>query len=63
MEWISVEDYFPPFGVRVLATDGMDVEIMLYYGVYKGAHEWSSYTANTLDVTDWMRLPEPPNEV
>ena len=57
MEWISIKDKFPALGVRVLATDGMDVEIMIYYGHYKECPEWSSYVCNTLDVTHWMPLP------
>jgi hypothetical protein len=57
MKWISIDDRLPVGGARLLVTDGVDVEIMIYYGEYKGAHEWSSYTHNTLDVSHWMPLP------
>ena len=63
MEWIDIE-IAPPieFG-SYLVTDGEDIQIMNYYGLYKGAHDWSSYVNNTLNVTYLMPLPSLPEEI
>lgn len=62
MKWINVNSQVPECATKCLATDGIDIEIMMFYGDYKGAHEWSSSNYNTLDVTHWMPLPIPPQE-
>lgn len=60
MKWIDVEKQLPEEGQKVLASDGEDVEIMIYFGTHKGYQEWSSYNCMTIDVHYWMPLPEPP---
>lgn len=59
---MDVEDEVPDPGTRCLCTDGEDTEIMIYYGMNKDIHDWSSHNCNILDVKHWMPLPEPPNE-
>lgn len=60
--WVSVDFALPPWNDKYLATDGEEIQIMVYFG--KDRHgeqgEWSSYECNTLDVTHWMALPELP---
>ena len=58
-EWISIEES-QPTECKVLATDGIDIEVMYYWGTYKGGHDWSSLRGITLDVTHWMTLPNLP---
>lgn len=60
MEWININDREPEDVARCLVTDGEVVDIMVYYGPYKGVQEWTSFTCQTLDVTHWMPLPKPP---
>ena len=62
--WISVTDYMPPFGDRILLTDGV--------GVWEGYLSYSTgFMRNTglsikdifdTEVTHWMRLPLPPED-
>ena len=63
MKWIDITKEAPSEGgCLYLVTDGEDVEVMAYFGTYKGAHDWGSYNCNTIDVTHWIPLPAiPPN--
>lgn len=54
--WTKCEDSLPPAGKRVLATDGLWVEVMWY----KGQGNWGSLSLMALDITHWMDIPEPP---
>lgn len=62
MTWIDCKQKLPESGAEYLATDGHDVEVMTYFGTYKGHPEWSSYRCNTLHVTHWMEIPKPPDK-
>ncbi len=57
MEWISVKERLPETSQKVLVTDGEDLDIMRYFGEYKGSPDWDH---GTLDVTHWMPIPAPP---
>lgn len=61
-EWISVKDRLPESDGHYLCTDGNEIQIMAYFGEYKGSYDWSSYMSNTIDVTHWMPLPKAPEE-
>jgi hypothetical protein len=58
MEWIDISVSAPTEFGSYLVTDGSDIQIMNYYGQYKGCHDWSSYVCNSLNVTHWKPLPE-----
>lgn len=62
--WKKVEDEMPESGARVLAVNMDDekpyVDTLVYLGIYKDMHEWSSYICNTFDPTHWMPYPELP---
>lgn len=60
MDWISCDNYMPNESGKFLVTDGKDVEVMYYFGDYKGLHDWSSYYGNTINVSHWQELPELP---
>jgi len=60
MNWISVDHSLPHEFGAYLCTDGKDIEIMYYFGEYKGSGTWSHYL-NTLDVTHWACLPALPS--
>lgn len=62
MKWNDIKKQEPPCAGSYLVTDGEDIQIMDYFGKYKGADEWSSRVCCTLDVTHWMELPELPND-
>ena len=59
-EWVSVEDYLPSDGERVIATDGHFVgEAYLdCYGVWCRSYgmRWDMFET---EVTHWMSLPAP----
>ena len=56
--WISVKDRLPGPFLCVLATDGEFV----FVAAYQGQQRWSGNDGFG-DVTHWMPLPEPPEEV
>lgn len=60
MQWKKASEILPSASDRYLVTDGKEIEIMTYFGTFKGSPEWSSYNCNTLDVTHWMVLPSLP---
>lgn len=60
--WNNIETKIPTEAGSYLVTDGESVQIMDYYGEYKGSHDWSSRICCTLDVKYWMELPKPPKE-
>jgi len=59
MEWISVEDKMPGDSGYYLVTDGEDIEVMQYHGMYKGSGDWSVMrpSHNSIDVTHWKPFP------
>lgn len=61
MKWIDIDEQFPETACQYLCTDGEHMQIMTYFGEYKGSPDWSSPFCETLDVTHWMELPELPN--
>jgi len=34
---------------------------MIYFGAYKGSHDWGSYNCNIINVTHWMPIPTLPS--
>lgn len=61
-QWIDVNDALPDRFGRYLVTDGVEIEIMRFFGKHKNEPEWSSDNCNTLDVTHWSLLPELPKD-
>jgi len=61
MEWIELKKEGPVNGGKYLVTDGKEIQIMDYFGKYKGSDDWSSIICSTLNVTHWMELPKLPN--
>lgn len=76
MNWISVDERLPDFGVPVWASDGDRIVMLerfddsdgwlwarVYYGAYHNGGTWY-YDAECDDdyshITHWMPLPEPP---
>ena len=60
MEWISVEDRLPEYGIKVLtyrrdAPEIISIEMRLYCNRFIGLKD-------KLHPTHWMPLPEPPKE-
>ena len=62
MKWINIKDCVPIKSEKFLVTNGKEIEIMTYFGDWKGSHDWGSYNGNAIDVTHWMDLPEVPKE-
>jgi hypothetical protein len=62
MQWNDIKAHSPADFGPYLVTDGTEMQIMAYHGCYKEAHDWSSYSCNTLNVTHWMTLPELPKD-
>lgn len=63
MEWISVEDNPPTENKKYLVTNGIEVTIMKYWGVYKDSHDWESCDCSMIYPSHWMPLPEPAKDV
>lgn len=61
MNWISVEDRLPEFGESILAWDN-SVECICF-GWYSKDHGFTETTRFIKEVTHWMPLPEPPEEM
>ena len=60
-EWVSVNDRLPEESGEYLAYCGeYDGICVLYYEVSKTKSKWRT---KWKEVTHWMPLPEPPNEV
>jgi hypothetical protein len=59
-QWIDVNTKTPQAGKRVLATDGIWVEIMWYKGSKNKERNWVSLSSLSLDISHWMELPETP---
>ena len=67
MEWISVEDRLPEKNKVVIGcvadryslTGKVSLSIVCYYGIFDG---WQALDddEDSLDVTHWMLMPEPP---
>jgi len=55
--WVRVTDHLPESYIRVIVTDGVDVNAdhLTTENVWA---EWPIF--NRTDVTHWMPLPEPP---
>jgi hypothetical protein len=62
MEWISVKERLPEFGVKVLVTDGEDIDLAVHYRGTKRHPDWCSCTRSCLDVTHWT-TPLLPREI
>lgn len=65
-QWISVEDKLPKSGERVLFSDG----VFVGEGYMGASGKWTRYNGkisaaciDVYDITHWMPLPEPPEEV
>ena len=70
MEWISVEDRFPPKPAWVIGATYIGLPSMgkiriskelFYDGENEHGHHWLSEGDWENKVTHWMPLPEPPN--
>lgn len=64
-EWISVKDRLPELGERVLCTDGHCVfeQYRVLPSCVYGVWDRMGLKSEMQDVTHWMPLPEPPQEV
>jgi len=60
MDWIDVDDQMPEERVTVLVairTPGIPFTIAYHF-----AHNWHAGFGESVDVTHWMPLPEPPEK-
>lgn len=56
MRWVAMKEKSPPEPGLYVASDGEEVQIMRYCGMYADAADWSSANCNTLDVTHWLEM-------
>lgn len=63
-QWISCKDKMPDDGVNVLIYTGNRMISLAWYDIDMGYFYIcdSDYKYNSLDVTHWQPLPEPPKE-
>ena len=63
MNWISVDDYLPPFDHYVLAHSQHEIRTAFIDRIKDdGEPFWTYYDYLEMhDVTHWMELPKPPN--
>lgn len=62
-EWISVEDRLPEKSGHYLIFADIDyMNVVLYSARHKAFNAWDGFddARNSIDVTHWMPLPEPP---
>jgi hypothetical protein len=61
-QWISVKDWLPEYGRRVLVLTTEYATVAAHFGEVQGIRKWVSHTYPFLKVTHWRELPEPPKE-
>jgi hypothetical protein len=63
MEWISVKDKLPDYGVEVIGSFGKFVDFCEYTkGVDNSWFDWREDSLTPCEPTHWMPTPRPFNE-
>lgn len=60
VSWEPIETA-PKDGTRIIATDGLDVDIVVFDKTYQQAWRCGADEAFALSAIFWMPLPKPPN--